>query len=413
MHDHWIVEMKINLFNILTTVICSFIVFSPAVVSAEQVPFDVWLEEVRTEAKQRGISESTLNTAFAGLAPIERVLELDKSQPEFTQTFWSYLNRAISETRIERGKKLLVQHADLLAEVQKRYGVQPRFLVSFWGLETNFGDYTGGFPVIGSLATLAHDPRRSVFFRSELMHALSILEAGDITADRMSGSWAGAMGQPQFMPSTFTGYAKDGDGDGKRDLWGSLPDVFHSAANYLSQVGWTDEETWGREVKLPDGFDLDLIDMNIKKPIGEWAALGVTRANGNALPAADIEGSIVLPSGRSGPAFLVYGNYRAILIWNRSTLYALAVGILSDRLVDRGRLVAKQPANDRPLSRTDILAMQRSLNKLGFDSGEPDGMVGPMTRAAIRDYQRGAGIPADAYPTADLIQKINADAAAN
>jgi len=406
----WMYEMKIRFFNSLTALSLSALVASATAVQAQDTGFDTWLTEVRAEALGRGISESTLNSAFSGLAPIDRVLELDKSQPEFTQTFWSYLNRAISDQRVERGRKLLVEHADLLAEVQKRYGVQPRFLVAFWGLETNFGDYTGGFPVIGALATLAHDPRRSDFFRAELMHALSILDAGDITVDRMSGSWAGAMGQPQFMPSTFTGYARDGDGDGKRDLWGSLPDVFHSAANYLSQVGWTDEETWGREVRLPDGFDLDLVDLSIKKQIGDWAALGVTRANGNALPMADIEGSIVLPSGRNGPAFLVYGNYRAILVWNRSTLYALAVGILSDRLAGRGELVAKQPANDRPLSRSDILAMQRSLNTLGFSSGEPDGMVGPMTRNAIKDYQRKAGLPADAYPTAELIQQIKAAA---
>jgi len=191
-----------------------------------------------------------------------------------------------------------------------------------------------------------------------------------------------------------------------------LPDVFHSAANYLSQVGWNGEETWGREVRLPASFDLDLIDLKIKKPIGEWAALGVTRASGNALPKADIEGSIVLPSGRSGPAFLVYGNYHAILVWNRSTLYALAVGILADRLVDRGRLVAQQPDDDRPLSRSDVLAMQRGLNQLGFSSGEPDGMVGPMTRTAIREYQRTVGLPADAYPTSALIERIREEVAA-
>lgn len=396
-------------------VLQAFCLIGPVVLagtaSAQDAEFADWLSGLRSEALGRGISESTLNTAFAGLVPIDRVLELDKSQPEFTQTFWSYLNRAISDERVERGRSLLIRHADLLADVEARYGVQPRFLVAFWGLETNFGDYTGGFPVIGALATLAHDPRRSDFFRNELMHALSILEAGDITVDRMSGSWAGAMGQPQFMPSTFTVYARDGDGDGKRDLWNSLPDVFHSAANYLSQVGWQGDETWGREVRLPSDFDLDLISLDTRKPIGDWAALGITRANGNALPSADIEGSIVLPAGRTGPAFLVYGNYRAILVWNRSTLYALAVGILADRLVGQGALVAKQPSDDRPLSRTDVLDMQANLNRLGFVSGEPDGMIGPMTRDAIRAYQRKVGLPADAYPTAELLKRIAAEAA--
>ncbi|MEQ9488430.1 MAG: lytic murein transglycosylase [Alphaproteobacteria bacterium] len=404
--------MKTCFINALLILASIALISGSGPAQAQNASFDDWLSTLRAEAIGRGISESTLDIAFAGLEPIDRVLELDKSQPEFTQTFWTYLNRAISDARIERGRALLKEHAALLAEVEKRYGVQPRFLVAFWGLETNFGDYTGGFPVIGALATLAHDPRRSDFFRNELMHALSILEAGDITVDRMSGSWAGAMGQPQFMPSTFTGYARDGDGDGKRDLWNSLPDVFHSAANYLSQVGWSGDETWGREVLLPADFDLDLVGLETRKQIGDWSTLGVTRANGNALPVADIEGSIVLPAGRNGPAFLVYGNYRAILVWNRSTLYALAVGILSDRLINLGRLVASQPENDRPLSRTEILAMQHNLNKLGFSSGEPDGMVGPMTRNAIRDYQRKAGLPADAYPTDELLRRIDAEAAA-
>ena len=376
---------------------------------AQQQDFGAWLSALKTEARERGISQATLDTAFQDVAPVPRVLELDRRQPEFTQTFWTYLGRAVSDTRIARGKKLLREHAGLFAEVERKYGVQPRFLVSFWGLETNFGDYTGGFPVISSLATLAHDERRAEFFRAELFHALTILDAGHIPPAKMSGSWAGAMGQPQFMPSTFTGYATDGDGDGRIDIWGSLPDVFHSAANYLSSVGWKGDETWGREVLLPADFDLELAQLSVRKSIGEWQAIGVRRSNGRDLPQADIAGSIVLPAGAKGPAFLVYQNFRSTMIWNRSILYALAVGYLADRFVDRGRLVATQPEDDRPLSRADVVALQQDLNRLGFDVGKPDGVAGPMTRGALRAYQRARGLPPDGYPSAEMVAILAAD----
>lgn len=372
-------------------------------------PFDAWLASFKAEASRKGISSATLDMAFEGIQPIEKVLEYDRKQPEFTQTFWTYLNRAVSDERIARGKRLLQQHAALLSEVEEKYGVQPRFLVSFWGLESNFGDYTGGFPVIGALATLAHDERRAEFFRGELIQALRIIDGGHIAPEKMSGSWAGAMGQTQFMPSTFTGYAVDGDGDGKIDIWNSLPDIFHSAANYLSSVGWKGDETWGREVRLPAGFDLDLAQLTVKKQIAEWQALGVRRANGADLPQADIEGSIVLPAGAKGPAFLIYQNFRSTLVWNRSILYAAAVGYLADRFVDRGHLVAKQPADDKPLSRADIISLQSNLNRLGFDVGEPDGVAGSMTRRGLRDYQRARGLPPDGHPTSEMVDILAAD----
>lgn len=381
--------------------------FSQAAQGAE--PFDLWLQGLKAEALAKGISAATLDTAFRDVAPIGKVLEYDRKQPEFSQTFWTYLNRAVSEERISRGKALLRKHAALLAEVEDKYGVQPRFLVAFWGLETNYGDYTGGFPVIAALATLAHDERRAEFFRAELFHALRILDEGHIAPAKMSGSWAGAMGQTQFMPSTFAGYATDGDGDGKIDIWGSLPDVFHSAGHYLASVGWKGDETWGREVKLPPGFDLDLTQLAIKKHISEWQALGVRRANGADLPAADIEGSVILPAGAKGPAFLVYQNFRSTLVWNRSILYAAAVGYLADRFVDRGRLVATQPPGDKPLSRSDVISLQTNLNRLGFDVGEPDGVAGSMTRKGLRDYQRARGLPPDGHPSSEMVEILAAD----
>ena len=378
----------------------------PSVAPAQTTEFQTWLEGVRSEGLAKGLKPATLDSALNGLQPIERVLELDRRQPEFTRTFWGYLDSFVTEDRIRRGRDLLRRHAALLDQVAKTYGVQPRFLVAFWGMETNFGDYTGGFPVIGAVATLAHDERRSDFFRAELFHALKIVDEGHIAVADMKGSWAGAMGQPQFMPSTFTGYATDGNGDGRKDIWTTLPDVFASAANYLSKIGWDDTETWGREVRLPAGFDLETADLSVHKHISEWQALGVRRANGADLPVADIEGSIILPAGVKGPAFLVYGNFDAIMTWNRSVYYALAVGYLSDRLIGQGALVARRPADEKPLRRDDIIDLQQRLNAAGFDTGKPDGMIGPATRGAVKAYQKANGLPPDGYPTHELLQSL-------
>lgn len=374
--------------------------------SQATVDFQTWLADFKRQALAAGISESTFDEAFEGVQPLERVLESDRKQPEFTRTFWSYLDRGVNDKRIARGRALLVEHADLLAEMERRYGVQPRFLVAFWGLESNFGDYTGKIPVIAALATLAYDPRRADFFRAQLLYALEILEAGHIAPETMKGSWAGAMGQLQFIPSTFVSYATDGDGNGRIDIWGSLPDVFASAANYLSSIGWRGDETWGREVQLPEGFDFNQIGPEQARQIAEWQALGVRRADGRDLPSADIVGAILLPAGAKGPAFLVYHNYERILEWNRSMLYALAVGHLADRLVGRPPLMAARPVDERPLSRAEVEEMQTILNGLGFDTGEPDGVVGSLTRSAIQSYQRVSSLPPDGYPTAELLDKL-------
>ena len=303
-----------------------------AVRAAEQ-PFAQWLAGVETEARQQGIGAATLAAAFAGIEPIPRVIELDRRQPESTMTFEEYQSRIVSRERVERGREMLEAHRPLLEQVAARYGVQPRFIVAFWGIETSYGRITGRYPVIGSLATLAYDGRRSSFFRKELMNALKILDEGHIRADAMTGSWAGAMGQSQFMPSSFLSYAVDFDGDGRRDIWQSLPDVFASAANYLKRAGWRDDLTWGREVSLPPGFDESLIAAEVRKPLPEWAALGVRRANGGPLPDALAEGRLVRPArGPGGPAFIAYSNYDAILRWNRSNYFAVAVGRLSDAI---------------------------------------------------------------------------------
>ncbi len=378
---------------------------------AQDAAFDNWLDGVRRDAAAAGISPSTIEAALTDLAPIERVLELDRRQPEFTWTFWSYLDNAITQDRVDRGRTLVAEHGELLRRIRRRYNVQPDYLVAFWGLESAFGKFTGGYSVIGALATLAYDTRRGAFFRSQLLDALRILDQGHVRVAEMEGSWAGAMGQLQFMPSTFVTYAVDFDDDGRRNIWTDLPDVFASAANYLSSMGWRGDEKWGREVRLPADFDWELASLELRQPIAEWHRLGVRRADGSALPIADISGAIVVPGGHRGPAFLVYGNFDKILNWNRSLLYAIAVGHLADRIAGRGPLLAARPALDEPLTRAQVEEMQGLLAALGFDAGAPDGVVGSQTRAALRGYQRAAKVPPDGYPTPELLASIRRSAA--
>ena len=303
---------------------------------ADKHNFDQWRDELRTEALAQGIKAEIFDTAFKGVVPIPRVIELDRHQPEFTMTFDQYVSRVINEKRVQEGREKYAQNLDLLNEVGKKFGVQPRFIVALWGIETGFGRHTGGFPVIASLATLAFDGRRSSFFRKELLISLKILNEGQISPDRMKGSWAGAMGQNQFMPSSFARHAIDYDGDGRRDIWTSKPDVFASTANYLAASGWRDDITWGRPVRIPDDLDLALTGRKNKKPIGGWQKLGVRLPDGVDLPKRQLNAAIVLPEkGKRSPAFLVYDNFEAILKWNRSDFFAVAVGSLADRISGR------------------------------------------------------------------------------
>ncbi|MDP7548639.1 MAG: lytic murein transglycosylase [Alphaproteobacteria bacterium] len=293
--------------------------------------FQTWLQALRAEALERGIKASTLDSALTGVALIPRVIELDRRQPEFTLTFTQYRDRVVPLSRIKKGRRKLAENSALLREIGTKLGVQPRFIVALWGIETDFGRVTGGFPVIPALVTLAFDGRRSAYFRKELHNALRILDEGHITPKAMVGSWAGAMGQSQFMPSSFLAHAMDYDGDGRRDIWTTRADVFASAANYLAKSGWRADQTWGREVELPADFSPALADLKVRKPISAWQAMGVRRADGGDLPARQLSASIVLPEkGKMSPAYMVYSNYRTTLLWNRSTYFALAVGLLSD-----------------------------------------------------------------------------------
>ena len=318
------------------TATAMLIAVGPVIAQADN--FQSWLTDLRGEAHQLGVSDAIFDAALGDAKPIKRVIELDRSQPEFTLTFDEYLNKIVSKTRAQKAAQKLVEHDEILTEISKKYGVQKRFIVTFWGVETNFGQYLGSFNVPHALATLAYDGRRSAYFRKELLNALQILEEGHITPSQMKGSWAGAMGQSQFMPSSFLSYAVDWNGDGKRDIWGTKPDVFASTAYYLKKAGWNDQLTWGRRVSLPDNFTMDgkdamtLADKKIRKNLQLWVAGGVRSADGSPLPKANPVARLVMPSGAKGPAFLVYSNFDSILDWNRSNYYALAIGHLSDML---------------------------------------------------------------------------------
>ena len=381
------------------------LVLSPPLVCAQTQSFDAWLQALRMEAREKGISDATLDAALTNVKPIPRIIELDHSQPEFTQTFSRYMELRITGGRIAKGRALMKKYADLLHQVQDRYGVQPKYLVSFWALESNFGSLTGGYSVIDSLVTLAYDPRRSDFFRKELLIALRIIDEGNISVDQMSGSWAGAMGQLQFLPSVFEQYGVDGDNDGRIDIWHSLPDVFASAANYLSRSGWKSDERWGREVLLPENFDYSQSGISIKHTVDDWSALGITTVYGDALPVSEMNGSVLLPAGAHGPAFLVYKNFRAAMIWNRSIFYAICVGHLADRITGGGA-IRHMPENERALSRDEIIDMQQRLNKLGLDAGPADGVVGLQTRSAIRKFQQQQNMIADGYASYELLSVL-------
>lgn len=392
-------------FAIAFLVVLSFVLSSP--LSAREQAFDAWLGALRIEAAAKGISTPTLEAALTGLEPIPRVIELDRRQPEFTWTFRKYQEKLVNEQRISTAKKKLVANAKLLNEIGKKYGIHPRFLVAFWGLETDFGRLADGyFPTIAALATLAHDGRRSKFFRQQLLAALKIIDQGHISVERMKGSWAGAMGHFQFIPTTFAAYATDYDGDGKIDIWGNQADAYASAANFLTKSGWKDDEIWGREVVLPDGFDFNLATMKVKKTLAQWQGLGVRKVGGATLPRADMKASIVAPAGAQGPAFLIYGNFRTIMVWNRSIFYGLAIGQLADRMVGRAKFTTLGPKGGRGLSHTEGKDLQQRLTDMGFDTNGVDGIVGAKSREAIRMFQRAVGLVPDGHPSVELLERI-------
>ncbi len=317
--------------------LAGLLVLVPTPHAADNAPaFGDWVADLRHEAAAQGIRSATLDVALSGIAPVPRVLELDQDQPEFKLSFAEYLARVAPPARVTRGRQLLAENRPLLEEIRARYGVQPRVVVALWGVETDFGRLQGGFRVIEALATLAYDGRRSAFFRRELLAALHILDEGHVAPAEFLGSWAGATGQCQFMPTTFRQHAVDFNGDGRCNIWSDRADALASGAQYLASAGWQGDRLWGRRVRLPAGLDSEAAGLDRRRPLSEWQALGVRRADGRDLPRApNLDASLILPDGDGGPAFLVYDNFRALMAWNRSIHFATAVGILSDRIGGR------------------------------------------------------------------------------
>lgn len=395
----------------ITAVLTSALVtagIQPLTVHAQDDPADTFescVLQLKDKALEAGISPATTDTVLSGVSHLDRVIELDRRQPEFTTTFADYLGKRVNEARISKGRELLTEHRELLNRVTRETGVPAPYLVAFWGLETNFGSYFGKMPVPSSLATLACDPRRSSFFTEQLMAALQIIDEGSIAPDQMEGSWAGAMGHVQFMPTVFLKHAVDADGDGRRDLWNSLPDAMMSAGRFLQSMGWDGDYRWGREVILPAGFDYSLADGR-RLPLERWRQMGITDAFGNPLAREPIEAKLVIPSGHRGPAFLAYHNFNVIMGWNRSEFYAIAVGHLADRVAGAGGLQNPPPDDLPALSRDQIIRLQETLNEQGYDSGKADGIMGSATRSAIRAYQQDQQMIADGYPGSTLLEKL-------
>lgn len=388
---------------------------APPVTAAPMITatdFSTCLISFRQKAQQAGISNKTITDSLTKAKLNTRVLELDRQQPEFTNTFADYFNRRVTDKRIEQGQALLVKHQALLDRVAQQYGVPAPYLLAFWGLETNYGSYFGNIPVVDSLATLGCDPRRSTYFTGELISALRILDEGAIQPDKMIGSWAGAMGHVQFMPTAFLKNAVDYDGDNKRDLWTSTADAMASAANFLQSLGWNASERWGREVRLPDNFPFLEAGLKNSKTIAEWSRLGVTQADKTPLPGGELKASLLVPSGYQGPAFLVHDNFNVIMRWNRSEFYALAVGHLADRIAGGAKLLQPPPEDAPRLHRNQVVVLQEQLHKRGFDVGSPDGILGPGTRRAISEFQHQQGMIADGFPSKKVIGLLGVDTAA-
>ncbi len=367
--------------------------------------FALWVREFSAFARNAGINEATLHIAFDTVRFLPSVIELDRAQPEFTRSIWDYLDNAVSAQRFTRGQEKLQQLCPQAVAITERYGVPIEIVVAIWGMESNYGSNFGNIPTIDALVTLGFEGRREAWARSQLLAALRILQNGDIDRAQMIGSWAGAMGQTQFLPTNFLAYAVDADGDGRRDLWGSSADVLASTANFLARSGWKTGQSWGTEVRLPPGFDYARADENVRQTSAAWEKEGVQSMNGTPLPALN-DSSIWLASNASGPAFLTGPNFRTILRYNNSTSYALAVSMLAQRLAGGPPIQAPWPRDLHALTRSQLLALQTALNTRGFDSGTPDGMMGAATRRGIREYQRRLGLPADGYPTLDLLRHL-------
>jgi membrane-bound lytic murein transglycosylase B len=387
-------------------IILSLLMLGTPFSHAQERLFSECISDWQKLAIHNRLATSTVEEVIPSLRHLPEIIGYDRAQPEFVQTFAQYLNKRVTPGRIDRGQELLQEHAEFLQQLTKQHGVPGRYLVAFWGLETNFGRYLGKMPTLSSLATLACDPRRSDYFTDELFVALTLMERESLSASQMQGSWAGAMGHTQFMPSSYQLYAIDGDGDGRINLWQSKHDALASGANFLKHLGWQAEQRWGREVVLPDDFPYAKSGLHNRQPLSYWNNLGVTKTNGNKLASLDLVASVIVPAGHTGPAFLVYPNFHVIMRWNNSESYALAVGLLADQVAGQPPLTNPPSLSEAPLSLQTIEQVQTRLNELQFDAGLPDGIMGPNTRAALRDFQTASNLIADGYPDQRTLKKL-------
>ena len=382
-----------------------FLFISFSAQAFDEQDFSAWIKELKAEAKLENISSKTIKNTFKKAQYLPQVIALDKAQPEFTSPFLSYVNKRVTPSSIVFGKTMLHQHTAILNQVEANYGVPSTVLVAFWGLETNYGKNKGNFNLPSALMTLAYEGRRAQFFRGQLLDTMRIIDAGHNNVEAMRGSWAGATGQMQFMPSTMLNHGIDADGDGRINIWTSLPDAFASAANYLAKTGWRKDEPAMKEVKLPANFDYSLAQLSTRKSVVDWVKLGVFTSDESAIPVLD-NVAIVLPQGYKGPAFMVFSNFDVIMDWNRSVNYALSVAHLANQFSAEEPIIAGAEAETEALTFNQIWALQGKLNEMDFDCGEPDGFPGFKTQAAIRQYQATKNLTQDGYASPSLYQRL-------
>lgn len=368
--------------------------------------FAAWVEGFWPVARAAGITRATYDRAFKGLTPDPKVIEAANFQPEYVKPIGEYIDRVVSDKRIAMGKQKLEENKALLDQLEKRYGVDRTILIAIWGVESNYGTQPGDMNVIRSLATLAYSGTKAVFARQQLIAALKILQHGDISVEQMNGSWAGAMGHTQFIPTTYQMFAVDYDGDGKRDIWADVPDALASTASYLKHANWQAGATWGYEVNLPKDFNPKKVSDKTMKNLGDWQKLGLTRVGGEAFPRPGDKATLFAPAGSDGPAFLVLNNFRSILHYNVATSYALGVGHLADRLKGYGPFVHPWPTDENHLALDQRVELQKLLVAKGLLVGDTDGIIGPATLDAVKTFQRSKGLPVDGFPSRTILELL-------
>ncbi|MEX0319838.1 MAG: lytic murein transglycosylase [Ruegeria sp.] len=374
--------------------------------SSSNARFEAWVGAFKRRALEQGISSATLDAALRGVTYDPKVVKRDRNQSEFTKTIWDYLDSAVSDARIRNGKAALAKHRKTLEKIEAKYGVEKEIVAAIWGLESAYGTFRGSDSTIRSLATLAFDARRSTFFEEQLIAALRILDAGDVSASNMQGSWAGAMGHTQFMPTSYLDHAVDFTGDGKRDIWSDDPtDALASTAAYLAGFGWTSGLPWGVEVLLPEGFDYSNAKRELTKKPSDWARLGVVGVDGRPVSDHGLA-SILLPAGGQGAAFMIFDNFEVLERYNTADAYVIGVGHLADRIGGAGPIRAEWPRGDRALSFAERKELQQRLTQAGFDTQKIDGRIGPLTINAVRAYQLAEGLLPDGYASLRLLERL-------